>query len=516
MNLTNPSLVDKEPFRQATPDVALHIDLDYSRRTGEHRRVDQSLVFASETNSSMSRKSKPLRLDLTGASHASSPPGPKEPGDWRRFLLEECQKMLAQHADTAFAPDATMESSSGSDYVHLPAWLLESYRKERNSSLVGRILGSAKRIRDEVDRIVVISSPAIRSGIQALLESCCDPYFNELSRGERGGRPRIYFAGGDLDNDAIHGLLTLLTHRRSSSQVENDWAIVAIDDGQTPLETHLNFQQFLASLTDSVASNPAQLERRVFEVKLRTGRQEDQLCQIPCRDRFHVPTDLSGPFTVLSPAGLLPASILGINIITLLEGATTMTNQCGSPISEENLVVNYVDCLLRIEQASQITARRLAVWSSALMAAGQWHDRLWTVRAEGPRSSHRCRLDRLTAPLVTAAARDALWESDRFVTDLIVDSWRNDSLPVKNRVMANDLFGGISPESIPELMSAAVAMTRQTRVQRGMLSCALHFPLVNEYSMGQFFQMMMLATKLVERCDEFLYRAGAREDLHDM
>ena len=47
----------------------------------------------------------------------------------------------------------------------------------------GRILTTARRLQDTVDRVVVLGIGGSYMGARALLEACCEPYFNELDRG---------------------------------------------------------------------------------------------------------------------------------------------------------------------------------------------------------------------------------------------------------------------------------------------------------------------------------------------
>ena len=92
----------------------------------------------------------------------------------------------------------------------MPARLLAEYRQSRDSSELGQILSTAARIRENCDRVVVLGIGGSYMGARALMDTCCHPYHNELSRAQRGGRPRIYFEGNNVDNDASSGLLELL------------------------------------------------------------------------------------------------------------------------------------------------------------------------------------------------------------------------------------------------------------------------------------------------------------------
>ncbi len=92
----------------------------------------------------------------------------------------------------------------------LPERLLEEYQQDRRGSELARILAISKRFQETLDRVVVLGIGGSYMGARALMDGCCQPYWNELSRGARGSRPRMYFEGNNVDNDASQGLLRLL------------------------------------------------------------------------------------------------------------------------------------------------------------------------------------------------------------------------------------------------------------------------------------------------------------------
>ena len=54
---------------------------------------------------------------------------------------------------------------------------------------------------------------------------------------------------------------------------------------------------------------------------------------------FHVPENVGGRFSVLSPVGLLPAALVGVNIRKLCKGAAAMTHLCWQPDLAQNLAL---------------------------------------------------------------------------------------------------------------------------------------------------------------------------------
>lgn len=85
------------------------------------------------------------------------------------------------------------QQSWDAGFLMLPELLLQDYQRLRHASELGRILAITKALMAEVDRVVVIGTGCDYLGVRAPLDACCQPYFNELSRGERGSRPRHLF-----------------------------------------------------------------------------------------------------------------------------------------------------------------------------------------------------------------------------------------------------------------------------------------------------------------------------------
>lgn len=67
-------------------------------------------------------------------------------------------------------------------FFEMPVRLLAEYKKEGAKSELGRILASAERLKSHVDKVVVLGIGGSYMGAKALMDSCCAPHFNKLSR----------------------------------------------------------------------------------------------------------------------------------------------------------------------------------------------------------------------------------------------------------------------------------------------------------------------------------------------
>ncbi len=114
-----------------------------------------------------------------------------------------------------------------------------------------------------------------------------------------------------------------------------------------------------------------------------SGRLFELAKALGCKEVFDIPDGVGGRFSIFTAVGLLPASILGIDIVRLLEGAAAMNEQFRTAPAfsnrsqlGENPVLDYVGVCHLMEEKRGATIRVLSTWGKALEAAGLWYDQL--------------------------------------------------------------------------------------------------------------------------------------------
>lgn len=379
-----------------------------------------------------------------------------------------------------------------SGFHEMPERILDEYQSNRAESELGRILATATKLRERVDKVIVLGIGGSYMGARALMETCCQPYFNELTRAERGGRPRMYFEGNNVDNDWSSGLLQFLKNNSTGDGPEGKWAIVVISKSGGTLETAAAFRQFLAELETSVGGE--NLPDYVVPVTGQSGKLASLADEIGCKDRFLVPDGVGGRFSIFSAVGLLPAAILGIDVVALLEGAAAMNGQFRTQPLGKNPVLDYVAVNHLLEKERGVLTRVLSVWSKSLESAGFWYDQLL---AESLGKAERGAL-----PLTCLNSRDLHSRAqqhqegarDKVMNNVIVDSWRCDPIPIGQSQRDQDQLNELAHKTLPEIMTAAIEGTNLAYKEDKRPTTNLHLPAADESSIGQFFQMMMLAT----------------------
>ena len=370
------------------------------------------------------------------------------------------------------------------------------------TSELGRMLKTAYRLGQLVDRVVVLGIGGSYMGARALMDACCQPYFNELNRAQRGGRPRMYFEGNNVDNDATQGLLSLLGDGQAATSVDDRWAIVVISKSGGTLETAVAFRQFLSALRRSCAGDDQLLRQLIVPVTGKSGKLFDLATALGCPEIFCVPDGVGGRFSVLSPVGLLPAAILGLDVVRLLEGAVAMNEHFRSAPVEGNVVLQYVGVCRLLEKERDATIRVLSVWSKALEAVGLWYDQLLAESLGKDRQGATPITAVNTRDLHSRAQQHQEGRLDKLHTNLIVDQWRTDPLPVGESELNQDGLNKHAAKTLPDMMAAAIAGTNEAYREGGRPTADIHLPRVDEYCLGQFFQMMMLATVVEGRMME--------------
>jgi hypothetical protein len=252
--------------------------------------------------------------------------------------------------------------------------MLEEYDTRRPQSRLFAILTAARRIREAVDRLVILAGGSIGPATRLLAASCCHPFRDQLPRGERGGRPRLSWLDGLAGNDVLQGLCDVVAPPGGprADDLLDRWAIMPValpdDPRQRQVEAIL-----LERLSATVGGEQARLAERVVPIAAAPGDAAGLAERLGCPLRFTAEAELGSAAGVFTAGGLLPAAVAGIDVVHLLKGAAAMLRRFAEAPLAENPAV--VDGAIASEAArSGRAAGRLFVGAEAWVATlGDWH-----------------------------------------------------------------------------------------------------------------------------------------------
>lgn len=239
--------------------------------------------------------------------------------------------------------------------VESAARLLADYDTQRPTSELFAILGQARRIRDAVDRLVVVASGGIGPAIRLLVATGCHPFHDQLSRGDRGGRPRLSWLDPAASNDELQGLLDLLAAPPPPhDDLLDRWALLVADGATAAAPAAAMLRERLEA---AVGGNADALATRL--VTLGAGAASGS-------------TRATG-VEVFSAAGLLPASIAGLDVVRLLKGAAAMLQRFAEAPPDANPPLLDAAVARRAAAAGR-SGRLFAGQGGWLKDLSAWHD----------------------------------------------------------------------------------------------------------------------------------------------
>ncbi|MEO8272394.1 MAG: hypothetical protein ABI557_21980, partial [Aureliella sp.] len=263
-------------------------------------------------------------------------------------------------------------------FVSWPQRQLAEYEADRATSQLGRMLAVTKQLMTEVDRVVVLADKDWLSGPRALMQACCQPYFNELTRGERGSRPRLVFVGDSLDNDAVQGVMHLLgAHRdRAADSLSQRWGLVVMGDSCEPFGASRLCSPFMQALEVNCGDDTRLARSRAIVVASETSPLRQLARELGVAHEFPIPAAMGAPYSVLSLVGLLPAALLGINVMKLLEGGCAVYDHFRTTKAVGNCVLQYA-AINHVSEQNRLTPLRCwGLWSERLEAIAAWYQNL--------------------------------------------------------------------------------------------------------------------------------------------
>jgi glucose-6-phosphate isomerase len=382
-------------------------------------------------------------------------------------------------------------------FIDLPQKLLDAHRRKADTSDLGRILATAARLREAVDRVVVLGIGGSYLGARALFEALCNSYHNELPPRARMGKPRVYFEGNNVDNDALQDLLDLLENTCVDPELpEERWGVIVVSKSGGTLETAAAYRVFHSEAAKYYGSHSPRLKQLIVPVTGPAGKLLS-LCKADGyadEDILTIPENVGGRYSVLTAAGLLPAAVMGLDVRALLLGAAAMTRRFLEEPFDRNPVLQYAVVNYLMSEELHKPVRVLAVWSKKLEALGLWYDQLL--------AESLAKHGRGPTPLTVVQTRDLHSRGqqhqdgarDRVVNNLVVRTPQHPGIPVGMADRNEDDLNALSRKAYPDLMGAAHRGTTEAYAAVARPTADLVLPALSEHAMGQLMQMLMLAT----------------------
>ena len=384
---------------------------------------------------------------------------------------------LAPHLDAA--ADALLARADD------PAAMLGWIATPGDPAPLDAVQAFADARRGTYDDVVVLGIGGSALGARALQAALLSP----VARPDAAG-PRLHVLD-NVDGDEIAAHLAALRPDRTLVNV--------ISKSGTTAETMAAYLAFEAWLRDGVGD--AWREHVVVTTDPERGilGPHADAHDLP---RFDVPPSVGGRFSVLTPVGLLPAALVGIDVAALLRGAARVRDDVRLPAA---------DGVTKRLAATQVWGARRGktqtVWmpyASGLRRTSDWFVQLWAESLGKARTRDGARVHAGTTPVPAVGATDqhaqvqlfAEGPNDKLTTFVVL---------ARDRQAARipDAPDGLAPlaylggRRFHEVLNAEAAATAHALAVRGRPSLTLTLERLDEEAFGLLLQTLMWQTALV-------------------
>ena len=202
-----------------------------------------------------------------------------------------------------------------------------------------RIQTAAKRINKDSDILLVIGIGGSYLGARAVIEALSSSFYNMQTLKQRK-HTLVLYAGNNLSPNYINDLIEIIG--------DKDFSINVISKSGTTTEPAIAFRIFREILENKYGIDEARSRIYVTTDKARGALKT--LSEEEGYETFVIPDNVGGRFSVLTPVGLLPIAVSGIDIEKLMKGAK---------LAEDN----YNDVNLKYNECYQYAVIRNILYS---------------------------------------------------------------------------------------------------------------------------------------------------------
>lgn len=204
---------------------------------------------------------------------------------------------------------ATLHNGNGAGndflgWLHLPSSITDEQLTD--------IENTANALRSKCEIVVAIGIGGSYLGTRAVVEAMNNS-FDALHTTDRKN-PVLLYAGHNIGEDYLYELSEVLKGRQ--------FGIINISKSGTTTEPALAFRILKKQLEDAVGKEEA--KHRIVAI---TDAKKGALRKLADQEgykTFIIPDNVGGRFSVLTPVGLLPIAVAGVNIRDLVAGAVSM------------------------------------------------------------------------------------------------------------------------------------------------------------------------------------------------
>ena len=210
------------------------------------------------------------------------------------------------------------KTGPGNDFLGWVDWP-ENYDREE----LERLINDAKYVRENFDVLVVAGIGGSYLGARCALDA--------LKGIKNTEKPEIIFMGQTFSPNYTAQVLEYLKDKK--------FAINVISKSGTTTETSIAFRLLKSLLEEKVGKENAR--KAIFAVTDKEKGALKTLCNQEGYATYVLPGNIGGRYSVLTPVGLFPLAVAGVDVKAMLQGALEAKKEFDNPNLKENNCYRY-------------------------------------------------------------------------------------------------------------------------------------------------------------------------------
>ena len=342
------------------------------------------------------------------------------------------------------------------------------------------------------ENVVILGIGGSALGARTLRDALLGPLWNETDAEKRDHLPRLYVLD-NVDPHVVRGLLDHLDIRRTLFNV--------VSKSGSTAETMALYLLLEGLVLEEVGPEKARghflFTTDPSEGPLRAIAEKEGIPSLP------IPRNVGGRFSVLSPVGLLPATLAGIDTTAMLAGAARADDRCRSPILKENPAGLMATLLHAAHQDFGKSIHVMMPYSSRLRAFSYWFQQLWAESLGKAIHVEGNIVYTGPTPLPAVGVTDQHSQMQLFVEGprdkvvvflAIMSHGELGQRRIGKHRSAIQAAGYLGGRTLGELLHAERRATAETLRQRGRPNMTFEVPSLDAESLGELFMLMCVAT----------------------
>lgn len=383
------------------------------------------------------------------------------------FVSEEeiLQKSELAYTANQALYEGTREGNEFLGWVELPSSITDENIRE--------IEDSATVLRTRCDAVVVIGIGGSYLGARAVIDALSNS-FDWLQEKDKRKNPVVLYAGNNIGEDYLYELMSFLEDR--------EFGIINISKSGTTTEPAIAFRLLKDLLEKKVGSE--ETIKRIVAIADKSKGALRTLADSEGYKTFVIPDNVGGRFSVLTPVGLLPIAVAGINIRKLIQGAVEIEKGTSSTTSfDYNLPAIYAVIRNELYKRGK-KIEILANYHPKLHYLAEWWKQLFG-ESEG---KENLGIFPAAVDFTTDLHSMGQWiqEGERTIFETVISVKKTDNkvkIPRDDRDL--DGLNYLEGKRVDEVNKMAELGTRIAHVDGGVPNILIEIPELNEKYMGQ-------------------------------